>query len=290
MWVKHGLWFWIWVAGALLVSVGFLVLLHFTSNQVKRSVTAFFTFLAGLFYVLEFFIPPDPATEDAILGAVNFTKAANTVGEVTQVVAGFTFLLGVYNLTSIHGRKLMKKSKDWEYSLLFFAAFLSMAVFAFWRDWETWVRPFGGKADGLPGWVRDVNPAHAAMPHDVYTFLFFGLWRNLEATMFSILAFYIVSAAYRAFRIRSREAAVLMIVAILMMLGQVPLGMALTQGIPPDSLLGIFRVEALSDFILKAINGPVQRAIGFGLGLGALAMALRIWLSLERGTYFGGDS
>jgi hypothetical protein len=46
-------------------------------------------------------------------------------------------------------------------------------------------------------------------------------------------------------------------------------------------------VESFSQYILTAINSPVQRAIGFGIGLGFLAMALRIWLSLERGTYFG---
>jgi hypothetical protein len=121
--------------------------------------------------------------------------------------------------------------------------------------------------------------------------LFEGLYRNLESTMFSILAFYIVSAAYRAFRIRSGEAAVLMIVALVLMMGQVPLGMAVTNGIPSGpSFLGIdwsvLRIENFSQYVLTAVNSPVQRAIGFGLGLGALAMALRIWLSLERGTYF----
>jgi len=66
----------------------------------------------------------------------------------------------------------------------------------------------------------------------------------------------------------------------------VPLGMALTSWIPADGQLGILRVETLSQYILTTINSPVQRAIGFGIGLGMLAMALRIWLSLERGTYF----
>ena len=42
-------------------------------------------------------------------------------------------------------------------------------------------------------------------------------------------------------------------------------------------------------WVLTAINAPVLRAIGFGLGLGQLAMAMRIWLSLERGTFFGGE-
>jgi hypothetical protein len=249
---------------------------------VKRGLTVVATFLAGLFYFVEFFIPPDPQSSDALLLGRNLTEWASTVGQVTQVVAGFTFLLGIYNLVFVHGNAIRRRREGWQNSVAFFAAFLAMAGFAFWRDWQIW---FGGPAP--PGWVRDVDPRHAARPHDAYTLLFDGLYRNLDATMFSILAFYIVSAAYRAFRVRSGEAGVLMVVAIILMLGQVPLGMALTNWIPAEGTWGILRVEHLSQFILTAVNGPVQRAIGFGIGLGMLAMALRIWLSLERGTYFG---
>ena len=211
----------------------------------------------------------------------SLTKTSNTVGDATTVVSGFTFLLGVYNLLHIHGNNIRRRRVNWPSSVTFYVAFLAMVVFSFWRDWHTW---FGTPLP--PIWVNDTNPAHSGSPHDVYTFLFFGLYRNLDATMFSILAFYIVSAAYRAFRIRSGEAAVLMIVALILMMGQVPVGMAVTNWIKADGPMGIFRIEKFSQFVLSAINGPVQRAISFGIGLGALAMALRIWLSLERGTYF----
>ncbi|HTE18542.1 MAG TPA: hypothetical protein VK689_09200 [Armatimonadota bacterium] len=282
-----GLPFFLAVTGAVLGAGLMLAILHQTSNAVKRYLVITLTFLAGLFYFLEFFIPPNPATQETILLGQNLTKISATVGNAAQVVAGFTFLLGVYNLTSIHGNNLRRRRAGWPYSLAFFGAFTATVVFAFWKDWKSW---FGGPE--APLWVNDRNPAHAALPHDVYTLLFEGLYRHLEATMFSILAFYIVSAAYRAFRIRSGEAAVLMVVALILMMGQVPLGMALTSGIPQGpSFLGIdwsiLRMEIFSQYILTAINGPVQRAIEFGLGLGALAMALRIWLSLERGTYFG---
>ncbi|MGV3719366.1 MAG: hypothetical protein ACO1SX_00535 [Actinomycetota bacterium] len=276
-----GLAFNLWVLGTLITALVLLALLHQAPAQVKRLITVSATFLAGLFYALEFFIPPDPVSQDAILLGKNLTQMAGLVGQATQVVAGFTFLLGVYNLTYVHGGNIRRRRVGWPNSLAFFIAFLLMAVFAFWRDWRIW---FGGQPPPL--WVRDTNPAHVARPHDVYTLLFDGLYRNLEATMFSILAFYIVSAAYRAFRVRSGEAGLLMVVAIILMLGQVPLGMALTNWIPADGQFGILRVETLSQYILTAINSPVQRAIGFGIGLGMLAMALRIWLSLERGSYF----
>jgi len=274
--------FWLKLIGAVIGAVVLLALIHQTSSAAKRMLIVATTFLGGLFYALEFFIPPNPASEQSSIGAFNLTTTATTVGNAAQVVGGFTFLLGVYNLAAIHGRTLARRRADWPYSLAFFVSFLVMTFFAYWKDWQEW---FGGRA--APSWVKDTNPAHPAQPHDVYTFLFEAFYRNLDATMFSILAFFIVSAAYRAFRIRSAEAAVLMIVALILMLGQVPVGMALTNWIPQTGIISTLRIEKFSQWVLTAINSPVQRAIGFGLGLGGLAMSLRIWLSLERGTYFG---
>jgi hypothetical protein len=293
MWKAEGPTFWMAVAGAVIGSLAMLVVLHFSGNQVKRTVTIAATFLAGLFYFLEFFIPPHPVTEEVALWSFNFTKVSQTIGNATQVIAGFTFLLGIYNLCRLHGNAIRRLREGWINSVAFYISFLAMTIFAFWRDWNVFFGPPStteiAKGVGIPLWVRDTTPANIALPHDVYTLLFEGFYRNLEATMFSILAFYIVSAAYRAFRVRSGEAAVLMIVALVLMMGQVPLGMAVTNWIPQDHALAIFRIETFSQYVLTAINSPAQRAIQFGLGLGTLAMALRIWLSLERGTYFEGE-
>ena len=62
-----------------------------------------------------------------------------------------------------------------------------------------------------------------------------------------------------------------------------------TGWIPAHGPYAGLRMENISQWVLTAINAPVLRAIGFGLGLGQLAMAMRIWLSLERGTFFGGE-
>ena len=288
-----GLWF------ACLVA---LVVLHFAPRQVKRVVVIALTFLAGLFYVVEYFWPPSPT------GAENpLTPYSEVIGNVLMVVAGFTFLLGFYNLVHIHFNTIRRARPNWPYSILFFAAFTLMVVAGFWRDWWQWFGPPANRltlADLPPAFILDpstldpevrqqlglgavaanFNPRYA---NDLYTYLFSGLLINLEATMFSILAFYIVSAAYRAFRMRSAEAGLMMITAIILMAGQVPLGMWLTSGLPETGYASFFRIENFSHWVLSVLNMPVQLAIGFGLGLGALAMSLRIWLSLERGTYFG---
>ncbi|MCC6444386.1 MAG: PD40 domain-containing protein [Armatimonadetes bacterium] len=124
------------------------------------------------------------------------------------------------------------------------------------------------------------------LPWQINRILFFGLLSSLDATMFSLLAFYIAAAAYRAFRVRSVEASLMMAAAFIVLIGQVPLGMALTGGLPTEGWLASFRIEVMSNWVLQIINAPAYRAMGFGLALGGLAMALRIWLSLERGSYF----
>ena len=50
--------------------------------------------------------------------------------------------------------------------------------------------------------------------------------------------------------------------------------------------MAFFRLEALGEWIMSWLNTPAQRAIYFGIAIGGLAMSLRIWLSLERGTFF----
>src|SRR5207247_1764634 len=69
-----------------------------------------------------------------------------------------------------------------------FASFVAMLVAAFWRDWPTWFAPHYHP----PAWIKAPNKQSL----DAYTLLFNGGYRALESTMFSILAFYIVSAAY----------------------------------------------------------------------------------------------
>ncbi|HWP30922.1 MAG TPA: hypothetical protein VNK96_04235 [Fimbriimonadales bacterium] len=116
-----------------------------------------------------------------------------------------------------------------------------------------------------------------------YRLVFTDMLVVLDAAMFSLIAFFILSAAYRAFRIRSIEATILMLVALVILLSFVPLGLALTNWLDPKGFEGNFRIDTISDWILATLNTPAIRAINLGLGLGVVAMATRIMLGLEKG-------
>ncbi|MGI8922965.1 MAG: hypothetical protein ACR2HJ_02820 [Fimbriimonadales bacterium] len=105
----------------------------------------------------------------------------------------------------------------------------------------------------------------------------------MDAAMFSLIGFFILSAAYRAFRIRSIEASILMATALVVLLMFVPIALMLTSGLDPNSFQGNFRIDSVGMWLLSTINVPAIRAIDLGLGLGLLAMALRIMLGLEKG-------
>ena len=111
----------------------------------------------------------------------------------------------------------------------------------------------------------------------VYTWLVDHVFAPCNATMFALLAFFIASAAFRAFRARNVEAALLLGAAIVIMIGRVPLGRAISEMLP-----------WLSDWIIDVPNNAGRRAIMMGAALGAIATGLRVILGLER-SHLGRD-
>lgn len=110
-----------------------------------------------------------------------------------------------------------------------------------------------------------------------YQWIFLFLFSPMQATMFSILAFYIASAAYRAFKAKTRESTLLLGAAFLVMLGRVPIGASLWSGF-----------GAVADWIMEVPNTAGQRAILIGAALGIVSTALRILLGIER-SYMGAE-
>lgn len=163
----------------------------------------------------------------------------------------FAMLLGIMSLTMMHNAKIRRKAPNWQYSFFFFAGFIITSLAGF----------IGGVQKG-----------------GLFMWMFENIQMPMSATMFSLLAFYMASAAYKAFRARSPEATVLLVAAIVVMLAQVPIGMKISRHLP-----------AVSQWILDVPNLASKRGIALGVGLGGVATSLKILLGIERSYLGGGD-
>jgi hypothetical protein len=111
--------------------------------------------------------------------------------------------------------------------------------------------------------------------------------------MFALLAFYIASAAFRAFRIRSTEAALLAAAALIVMLGRVPVGDAFTRAIFDHPVfphaLRMLRLSDLQQWVMDVPQNAAKRAVLIGAAMGVMATGLRVILGIERAYMGGGD-
>jgi hypothetical protein len=105
----------------------------------------------------------------------------------------------------------------------------------------------------------------------VFTWFYDHVFYPCNATMFALLAFYIASAAFRAFRARNTESALLLGAAIFVMVGLMPVGRWLSPVFPE-----------IEEWIMAVLNTTGRRAIMMGAALGAIATGLRVILGIER--------
>ena len=95
--------------------------------------------------------------------------------------------------------------------------------------------------------------------------------------MYSILAFFITSAAYRAFRARNLEAAFILVSGTLVVMSNAPL---FTSAFPT--------FINWREWIFDVPNASTMRAVLMGAALGAIALAVRTLMGIERGYLRGG--
>jgi hypothetical protein len=209
----------------------------------QRQLPLLITFVTGILFAAQYYVP-HPASEQML----------TTVTKWLQIVGGFALILGVTSLFHLHAAKIRRKEPGWGYSFVLYAGMLgTIAVGLRFEGKET----IAGVMTAF-GWI--------------YNFMMVPL----QGTMFAILAFFIASAAYRSFRARSREAAVLLVAAIIVMMGRVPLG----EHLVPIS-------GDIKHWLLNVLNASVRRAILIGVSLGAVALSLKIIFGVER-AYLGG--
>ena len=227
----------------------------------KRQVPIIITFVTGVAIVVTFVIPHNP-----------FGSLQDRLTNWYVIVLGFTSLLGLDSLITYHLIKIRDRRKDAWYSVaLLISFFLTFAI-------------------GVYSWIRFRSPLEPSSPGGwMYNYVMLPL----QGTMFALLAFFITSAAYRAFRIKTLESTLLLLTACLVMLARVPIGNWLWTGIahlagnvfPGVDGNALARVPVLTgptDWILQVPQMAAKRGINFGIALGGIAMSIRIILGIER--------
>ena len=183
-----------------------------------------------------------------------------------RIMGGFALFIGIYSLLHLHVTRIRRRQGGWGYSaFVFLGALLTVAA---------------GVFEEIRAAVRTV-PDGAFSPFD---WLYDYVQVPCQATIFSILAFFIASAAFRAFRARNVAAALLLAAALIVMFGLVPIsdevGRLLFPG-HPDIFANV------ADWVMEFPNMAAKRGILLGISLGAISQSLRVLFGIER-SYLGG--
>jgi hypothetical protein len=192
--------------------------------------------IMGLFTMVTHFVPAKPIAD------LNQTFRNWYIGIIT-----FFIFLGTINLARVNGEKIKTRARDWQYSIVLIAFLAVMLVAGFYK----------GRTS-----MEEGNP---------FMYLYFNVQFPLESTMYSLLAFFVASASFRAFRARNKEALCLLVAAVVIMLGRVPIGSSMWKGFP-----------SVTEWIMSYPNAAAKRGIMLGIDLGLISMALRMILGIER--------
>ena len=229
-------------------------------NFVKRKLPVLLAFMVGVGLWAQFYVPTG-WSQDAL---ETFTTSW------AVILTSAALILGILSALHHHWTKIRLRKPGFAYSIIMIGCFSVMVI----------VGQFSIK---WPGFSET-----GIKSGSFFDWIFLNIFVPLEATMFSLLAFFIASAAFRAFRARSFEATALLIAGCVVMLGRVYLGEVIGFS---GELIGLpdseFNLTSLSGWILNNPNAAAQRGILLGVLLSMFAISMRIIFGIER-TYMGG--
>jgi hypothetical protein len=223
---------------------------------VKRTVPLLITATAGIVLIVASFVPyTESWSEDATVWF--------------DILAAIAFILGGGNLLKIHLMKVSQQRAGWGFSAITVIAFLITLTCGLFKigvapsaqyPKYAWAGDYIGGAFGV-----------------IYEYAF----KPLTATMFSMLAFFVASAAFRAFRAKNAEAILLLGTAFIILLGRTYAGDYLTSWLPDQ-----WNLRHVSTLIMDVFNAAGTRAIMIGIALGIVSTSLKVILGIDR-SYVG---
>jgi hypothetical protein len=229
----------------------------------KRNIPLVITTVAGIILILSYFIP-----------------AAEAWGEdVTvwfDILAAIAFILGGGNLLKSQLQKISDRKRGWGYAAVTVIAFLATLAVGMLKVGVPPNELYPDRA-----WSGDYNAQGGA-----FWWLYAFIFSPLTSTMFAMLAFYVASAAFRAFRAKNIEATLLLGTAFIILLGRTYAGVWLTNGLPEEGWLAALRLENITEMIRTVFTTTGTRAIMIGVALGVASTSLKIILGIDR-SYLG---
>jgi hypothetical protein len=238
---------------------------------VKRTIPLLIAAATGFVLIVAYFVPPMQGWGERV--SIWF-----------DILAAVAFVLGGANLLATHLKYISDRRRGWAYSVVLVVSFLITLFVGLGKigvhpaaQFPEYAWSGGYRQNGSPFW-----------------FLYEYVFTPLTSTLFALVAFYIASAAFRAFRAKNLEAVLLLGTAFIVLLGRTFAGVALTSWIDPAVWSGFeyftgLRVENLTVYIMAVFNTVGNRAIMIGIALGIVSTSLKILLGLDR-SYLGKDS
>lgn len=203
----------------------------------KRKLPLLIVMILGIGMIIQYFVPHPFSME-----------IYRIVLDWMIIIGAFYLVLGIGGVLIINYHKIKRRKENWWLSIITIVALFFVAL----------VGIFNGVTSGT-----------------LFMKIFLNIQLPMQAAIFSLLAFYITSAAFRSFRAKTAESTVLLIVAMIIMIGNIPL----SKYVPGSSVF--------AEWILSVLNLAGQRGILLGVGLGMAATSIKIILGIER-SYLGG--
>ncbi len=221
-----------------------------------------------------------------VLIAANFIPYTQSWGDKAMIwfdiLAAIAFILGGGNLLKQNLQRISDRREGWGYSAVTILAFLTTLILGFIKFNVMPNTKYAGNA-----WSGKYDQEGSGI-----WWIYQHMYYPLGSTMFALLAFFIASAAFRAFRAKNVEASALLSTAFIVLLGRTYAGVWLTGWVDnfegPLEFLTDLRLDRLTSTIMNVFNIAGMRAITIGIALGVMSTSLKVLLGIDR-SYLGSD-
>jgi hypothetical protein len=180
--------------------------------------------IVGFFFVLTYYFLAPPLND-----------WASTLAQIISLTSLFAIIPGAITLIQSNVTNIQRRGSHWDRSVVSIASFILFLI------------------TGLMGF-----------DNTLWQWLYNNIFVTVSSAIFSLLAFYIMSAAYRTFRLRSWESSVLFIIGLITILGVVPFGTIIWSGFPE-----------INNWISLYPSTGTSRGITIGIALGTAGVILR---------------